>query len=212
MNLPRLTVVVNTCALGPHALEARSATKGAPYAMRRFALGNFILPAYVHDPHIAEVIVVGEWCEGDGYTYVPRASQYFSSDDAVAQRQAAFEASSGDFILFQHDDHVLHPHAARQLVTGAMDLVDVLVLPRFARALHGDVSKPNGGSATPPYVSGHAACFRREILDKVPWSAVPAIREWDQAQTMLLRGVDARIEWPRETPRVYDVEIGAIGL
>lgn len=212
MNIPALTVCLNTCALGARAAETQSVTKAAPYAARRYALGNFVLPALIHDPFIAEIIVVGEWCDGDGYTYVPCASRYFSSDDAVAQRQAAFERSRGALILFMHDDHILHPLAARQIVSGAMDNVDVMVLPRFVRSMHGDVRKPNGGDATPPYVSGHAACYRREILERVPWSAVPAIREWDQAQTMLMRGVGARLAWPSEEPKVYDIEVGAMHL
>ena len=211
MKIPSLSVVVNTCALGPRAAQTVSATQGASYAARRFALGNFILMALTHDPYIFEVIVVGEWTPGEGYTYVPCASRYFSSDDAVAQRQAAFEASRGEFILFMHDDHILHPRAAREIVTGAMDGVDVMVLPRFARGINGDIAKPNGGDATPPYLSGHAAVYRREILERVPWSAVPAIREWDQAQTMLMRGAGARLSWPKDGARVYDVELGAIG-
>ena len=211
MNIPSLSVCVNTCALGPRAADTQSATLAATYAARRYPLGNFILPTLIHDPYISEVIVVGEWCEGEGYTYVPCASRYFSSDDAVAQRQAAFEASSGEFILFQHDDHILHPRAAREIVTGAMNDIDVMVLPRFARSMNGDIAKPNGGDATPPYLSGHAAVYRRKILERVPWSAVPAIREWDQAQTMLMRGAGARLAWPKDGARVYDVEIGAIG-
>ena len=212
MNIPALSVVVNTCALGPRAAATISATQAAPYAARRFALGNFIIPALIHDPYVAEVIVVGEWTPGEGYTYVPCPSKFFSSDDAIAQRQAGFEASSGDIIVFQHDDHILHPKAAQQLVSGAMYGVDVLVLPRFVRSANGDVSKPNGGSATPPYISGHAGAYRREILTRVPWRAVPAIREWDHAQTMLMRGVGARIAWPSDAPRVYDVEVGAAHL
>ena len=212
MNIPSLSVCVNTCALGPRAVDTISTTRAAPYAARRYALGNFVLPALIHDPFIMEVIVVGEWTPGDGYTYVPCASRYFSSDDAVAQRQAAFEASRGEFVLFMHDDHILHPKAAREIVSGAMCDVDVMVLPRFARGMHGDVAKPNGGDATPPYLSGHAACYRREILERVPWKSVPAIREWDQAQTMLMRGIGARLAWPKDAPRCYDVEIGAVGL
>jgi len=212
MSIPFLSVCINTCALGPRAHETISATRAAVYAARRYALGNFILPALVHDPFIAEVIVVGEWTPGDGYTYVPCASRYFSSDDAVAQRQAAFEHSRGEFILFMHDDHILHPRTAREIVSGAMDDIDILVLPRFARTMHGDIRKPNGGDASPPYISGHAGVYRREILERVPWSAVPAIREWDQAQTMLMRGVGARVAWPSDAPKVYDVEIGAVHL
>ena len=210
--MKKLTMVVNTCALGPRAMETASATNGAVYAARRFALGNFILPAYLNDPFIAEVIVVGEWCEGEGYTYIHSPSRYFSSDDAIAQREAAAKVATGDIIVFQHDDHILHPKAARELVITEMNGADVLVLPRFVRSMLGDISKPNGGAATPPYIGGHCAAYTSHALATVPWRAVPAIREWDQAQTMLMRAAGLKISWPTNTPRVYDAELGAQAL
>ena len=210
--MKRLSVVINTCALGPRAAETASATNGAVYAARRFALGNFILPAYLNDDFISEVIVVGEWCEGEGYTYIHSPSRYFSSDDAVAQREAAAKVATGDIIVFQHDDHILHPKAAKELVTSEMDGADVLVLPRFVRSRLGDLAKPNGSSATPPYIGGHCAAYTSDAISRVPWRAVPAIREWDQAQTMLMRAAGLNIRWPTNTPRVYDCEVGAQAL
>ena len=208
----RLTVVINTCALGPRATETTSATNGAVYAARRYALGNFILPAYLEDDFISEVVVVGEWCEGDGYTYIHSPSRYFSSDDAVAQREAAAKVATGDIIVFQHDDHILHPKAAKELVMTEMNGADVLVLPRFVRSRLGDLTKPNGSGATPPYIGGHCAAYTRDAISRVPWRAVPAIREWDQAQTMLMRASGLKISWPTNTPRVYDCEVGAQAL
>ena len=208
----RLTVVINTCALGPRATETTSATNGAVYAARRYALGNFILPAYLEDDFISEVVVVGEWCEGEGYTYIHSPSRYFSSDDATAQREAAAQAATGDIIVFQHDDHILHPKAAKELVMTEMNGADVLVLPRFVRSRLGDLTKPNGSGATPPYIGGHCAAYTRDAISRVPWRAVPAIREWDQAQTMLMRASGLKISWPTNTPRVYDCEVGAQAL
>ena len=210
--MKKLSVVVNTCALGPRAAETTSATNGAVYAARRFALGNFILPAYLNDPFIAEVIVVGEWCEGEEYTYIHIPSRYYSSDDAVAQREAAAKVATGDIIVFQHDDHILHPKAARELVTTGMNGADVLVLPRFVHSRLGDLPKPNGSAATPPYIGGHCAAYTSHAITTVPWRAVPAIREWDQAQTMLMRASGLDIHWPTNTPRVYDCEVGAQAL
>ena len=210
--MKKLSVVVNTCALGPRAASTASATNGAVYAARRYALGNFILGAYCNDDFISEVIVVGEWCEGEGYTYIHSPSRYFSSDDAVAQREAAAKVATGDIIVFQHDDHILHPKAARELVTSELHGADVLVLPRFVRSMRGDLAKPNGGAATPPYIGGHCAAYTSHALATVPWRAVPAIREWDQAQTMLMRAAGLDVRWPTNTPRVYDCEVGAQSL
>lgn len=208
----RLSCVINTCALGPRAAATASATNGAVYAARRFALGNFIIPAYLEDDYISEVIVVGEWCEGEGYIYIHSSSRYFSSDDAIAQREAAAKVATGDIIVFQHDDHILHPKAAKELVTTEMDGADVLVLPRFVRSMLGDLAKPNGSAATPPYIGGHCAAYTSDAITKVPWRAIPAVREWDQAQTMLMRAAGLNIRWPTNTPRVYDCEVGAQAL
>ena len=101
-----ISLVINSCALGDQAKSVLSSGK-QPHEQRAFALRNFLLPAAIADRAITEVIVVGEWEPGDGYTYIEAPSQHFSCVDALHQRQVGFEKSRGDWIVFQHDDHFL---------------------------------------------------------------------------------------------------------
>ncbi len=59
-----ISLCINTAAAAPHAKHVMSSGK-VPYSWRAYALKHFILPAYVRDPNIDEVIVAGIWEEGD---------------------------------------------------------------------------------------------------------------------------------------------------
>jgi hypothetical protein len=99
-----ISLIINTCALQ----DRESISSGrVPHKWRQYALRNWILPQYIADPYIDEVIVVGSWEEGEGYTYLPCPSKHFNAADALEQRQMGFERSEGDVLIFQHDDHML---------------------------------------------------------------------------------------------------------
>lgn len=205
MKIFKVSMCVNTCALGARAKEVTGNHTSTPHAVRSYALGNFILPAYCADPYIAEVIVSGEWCSGDGYTYIPVPSRYFSSDDAIAQRQASFAAATGDILIFAHDDHILAPGTAREIAVNGLE-ADVVVLERKIRSSKGDLALNNGRRAG--YIGGHAVAYKREVLERLPWGCLPAIHEWDVAQTLMMRQARFSLSWPEDLV-VFDVEVGA---
>lgn len=199
-----LSVVINTCALGPRASNVTGSTTLTPHARRLHSLSEFIIPTLVHDQDIDELVITGEYEEGEGYTYVPSPSKFFSCVDALAQRQAGFEATSGDVVGFFHDDHWLAPGGAwYALHFWRYFKADVVVPERLQRRPHKALN--NGMSSG--YVGGHAAFYSREILEKAPWGAVPKEHVWDTLHTKMLLEADARI---REVPqiKVYDVEPG----
>lgn len=208
MTTPRISLVVNTCCLGPRAHEITGSCSPTPHALRAFMLGNAMLPFYVADVNIDEVIVAGEFVEGPGYTYVPCPSTFFSCIDALAQRQAGFEASSGDILIFMHDDHFLdYTFGARlRSMLPFPEGADV-VLPQRRRRTYTDHVVLNNGSDQ-GYLGGHCVVMTREACRRARWDEVEKVHEWDKAHTHLvhLAGLGAR--WTDDL-WCWDVEIGA---
>lgn len=176
--------------------------------MRIYALRNWLLPTYAADKNIAELIVVGEWEPGDGYTYIKCPSVHFSSVDALLQRQKGFEASTGDVVIHSHDDHILAPNWANCLDSRA----DILVPKRYTRLRHPFGEILNNGEPTMEdhrgYVSGHLAVYKREVLERCPWNKVPAIRTWDQQHTRQIEEAGYKI-LRSQTLKAFDVEFGS---
>ena len=201
----RLSVVINTCCLGPRAHEITGSWTFTPHALRAYSLGNFILPFYRADASIDEILVAGEFVEGEGYRYVPCPSTHFSCIDALAQRQAAFEAATGDVIVFHHDDHMIDYTFAAKLKTADMTKVDVILPERRRRTMGGHEVLNNGGKDG--YISGHCVVMTREACEKAPWNAVQHVFEWDVSHTRLiaaagLRALHTDLIW------CWDVEVG----
>jgi hypothetical protein len=180
-----------------------------PHSMRLYALRSFIIPFYLSDPHVSEVIVVGEYEDGPGYTYLNVPSKHYSSADALAQRQAGFEASTGDTIIFQHDDHILDPKWASNLDSRA----DVLIPQRWTRLRSSTPERLNNGEpecnpGVKEYISGHCAIYKRAVLEVCPWGKVPQIRTWDCQHTWQIRDAGFRVT-RSDTLKVWDVEFGS---
>lgn len=203
----KLSVVVNTCCLGPRAHQVTGSCSPTPHAVRAFALGNFVLPFLCADANIDEVIVVGEFVEGPGYTYVPSPSTYFSCVDALAQRQAGFEASSGDWIVFMHDDHALD-YSFSSMFRSMMPLPEGIevILPQRRRRTFGGHKILNNGRDD-GYVGGHCVILSRRACEAAPWSAVEKIHEWDRSHTHLIAKAGLKAAYSDDLV-VWDVEIG----
>lgn len=199
----KISVIINTCAAGPKATEVTGSNTTTPHCSRAYALANFIIPIYIHDPNIHEVIVVGEWVDGEGYSYINVPSEFFGAEDALAQRQAGFEAATGDILIFQHDDHIMHPRMTEHLMTEGMDC-DVMIPNRRKRYLNSDVPINNGRFDR--YIGGHCAVFTREAITFAPWGSIPKKFEWDALHTEMFYDSDFTLKWP-VFPCVYDVEV-----
>lgn len=193
-----ISVIVNTACLGDPT--TRNSQQIGLHATRAYALKHWIIPSYLADPHISELIVVGEFEAGDGYRYIWMPSIHKSCVDALSQRQAGFDAASGDWLVFQHDDHTLAPGWQNGLDVRA----DVLNPTRWRAG-----ARLNNGEADfnpAPYISGHCAVYKRRVLETCPWGSVPPQHTWDQAHTAQIRTADFSISWT-DAMRVRDVEI-----
>ncbi|KKL20454.1 hypothetical protein LCGC14_2455290 [marine sediment metagenome] len=207
-----ISLVINTCAGGPKAAETLSSGRQS-HMQRSFALRNFILPAALADPTFSQVIVVGEWEPGNGYIYIEVLSERFSCVDALAQRQAGFERSTGDWVVFQHDDHSMNnyvwdvTHSLLQWIH--LTEADVLVPARYTRLRNVNGEKLYNGESTsdlPGYISGHCAIYRREVLERCPWGDVKRSWTWDISHTKQIRDAGFKIEWSSALT-VWDCEM-----
>lgn len=201
-----VSVIINTCAAAPHAMDVTGSHTPTPHAMRTYALQHFIIPTYIASFHVDEVIVVGEWFPGDGYTYLESPSEFRSAVDALAQRQLAFEASSGNLLVFQHDDHFLPPETLRLLRAVAERIPSDVWIPRRYRQTSDGVAELNNGFKD-GYISGHAAMYTRDILEKAPWGNVTEVYTWDKEHTLDLQQAGASC-MQIDDMKAYDIEVG----
>ena len=202
------SVIINSAALGPKSGAVLSSV-GQPYS-KRIDLLDGMLVELPSRAGVDEVIVVGEYKDGPGYRYISAPSRAFDCTDALHQRQAGFEASSGDLLVFAHDDHkpdIGFFNVLRQRYVGD-DSWDVLVPVR--RALEqGEILTLNNGFGV--YVMGHACVMRRAMATAVPWSSVQKIFTWDVDHTARLRAAGTRIKWVEDLI-VWDLEERAPGF
>ena len=208
MSDARISLIVNTCCLGPRAHEITGSRSPTPHAFRAFMLGNAMLPFYRADVSFDEIIVVGEFVEGPGYKYVHSPSTHFSCIDALEQRQRGFEASTGDILIFTHDDHFLdYTFGARLKAMLPFPEGVEIVLPQRRRRTFEDYQILNNGRDN-GYLGGHVVLGTRRAFEIVPWGDVEKVHEWDRAMTHLVatRGVEAR--WTEDL-WAWDVELGA---
>lgn len=187
----KISVVVNTACLGAKAQSVIS-SGGIKHGERLALLRDVLLPRLINDPLVDEVIVAGEYEAGEGYTYVPAPSVAFDCTDALHQRQAGFEASTGDVIVFLHDDH-LPTEGFFEDLTGVASRTrwDVIQPARVCRRDDGLVELNNGFAEG--YVMGHAVVMRRSAVIAAPWDSVAKVFTWDVSHTELLRASGQRI-------------------
>jgi hypothetical protein len=203
-----ISVIINSAALGDRS-KAVLSSSGIPHGRRAYLLHSVILPLLRTTPEVSEIVVVGEYAAGDGYLYVPCPSVAFDCTDALAQRQAGFEASKGDVLVFQHDDHIMDLASLETLDRQYTrdDSWDVLVPRRKARS-DNEVLELNSGDGR--YVMGHACVMRRSAVERAPWGQVDKVFTWDVRHTQNLTEAGARIRWVSDLV-VWDLEERAPG-
>lgn len=203
-------IVINTCCLEPGAGERLSSGR-RPYAERAWLLRNVILPYYT-DIEDVQVVVSGSFESGEGYRYVKWPSVYRNCVDALTQRQLGLDALSDDvdWVVFQHDDHLLERRALLALPSApSVYDADVLCPSRWTRA-RGQVEQLNDGRPYAPdgHINGHCVAMRPWVARRVPWVSVPPVFTWDIEYTKLLRAGGVAIQYAPEL-RCFDMEMGA---
>lgn len=214
-----ISVVIATSALAQGA-DTQPSSAGVPYGERAWLLRSIILPAYTRyfAERFREIVVVGEWEPGEGYTYVPFPSVYRNCADALLKRQVGYDSlrKQTSWVLFQHDDHLWDP----------TNLVDprepnyVLSPSRWVR--HPMLQAQNDGflrsfaddgwrslklaSPDESYVNGHVCLMKPHIFrDGFKWTDAPPTFTWDVSVTARLRELNVPIRYAPEL-RTWDME------
>lgn len=204
--------VINTCALAPHAGTTLSSGK-QPYAERAWLMRNVILPAYTKwfPGLFDEVVVVGEYEEGEGYAYIRCPSVYRNCADALLQRQAGFDALKGNhsWVLFQHDDHLWDPAN----VIDPRTYAQVLSPSRWTRTRGGEEPLNDGFNmafdVSAGYVNGHASLMKPHAFrNGFGWTKVPPVFTWDRGVTQQLQQLEIPYCYNPQL-RVWDLERNA---
>lgn len=200
-----IAAVIGTSALADNA-PTQMSSGGVPYGQRAWLLRNLILPTYRWAGIFSEVIVVGEWEPGPGYTYVPFASVYRNCADALLKRQAGYDAlgrKDVEWVLFQHDDHLYDP-------TNHYPVADAHVLSpsRWTHARSSIGERLNDG-ADYGYINGHASLWRPECFDLgFRWDALPPVFTWDIESTR--RVGELQLDWQyAPNLKTWDAEEGS---
>jgi hypothetical protein len=201
---PEISIVINTCAgsKNPEILAKRGSfgnSSKRPYGERATKLRQ-MLERLV--PTGAEIIVVGEWETGEGYTYVEFPGPKGDPTDQIPQRHAGAQAAQGDIVVFLNDDHF--PEGLEHLPEEMADC-DVGAFYRWFRRSDGTAGPLENGWAS--YVMGHACVMTRAALEALPWSQVPTWEQCDVAHTSMLRAAGLRLKL-LEKPVVWDIEMG----
>lgn len=203
-------VVINTCALAPHAATTPNTRGQSRHAYRAYGLLNAILPHYRRILPPEYIYIIGEWTHSNDWLWIPFESPTRTPLDALVKRHIACERAfreGAEWVLVQHDDHIvwdldmLESHARCATYSA-----EVVSLARASNARDPRGEPLNNGA--PDYVSGHAALYHRSALEAAPWSKVPSVMTWDVAHTQQLRAAGMRIAFST-TPVAWDIELGA---
>lgn len=151
-------------------------------AHRQELVAEHVLPSVLRQGCFAEILVVGDYAPGRGYTYLPVPPIHGNTLDALTKRQVAADASRSDAILYLCDDHRLLNIWDTEWPAWRDAQWDVLVPARYTQRRGRLVEINNGLDARDPhapYAGGHAAIYRRRILDRCPWTAAARHPNWD---------------------------------
>ena len=199
----KLSVVIPTCALG----KTTGLSSGRqPYAFRAYLLRCFTLPLLRRLP-LHEIIVVGDFESGAGYTYVPCPSIHLDAiHSALDKREAGFRASSGEWIAYLADDHIPHGDAFL-FAYKYMARSDVVSFNRRTRMRVGAGEELNCGMGD-GYINGHGAIYRHDVLEQCPWRDVPHVFSYDISHTLQIKEAGFHIMYAPDA-YIEDCEYGA---
>lgn len=197
----KLSYVINTCAADPYVRSSRR----KHHFERGAQLEQRIIPAAIANAD--EVIVAGQWHKGSGYIYDSVAPFRRDRRDALYQRESGARLSTGDILVFGHDDHAVGEGFGltlrRNWLQPESEEWDILV-PKRTHALTG--ADMNNGSAE-SYMGGHVLVMRRWLWAAVPWTCVDT-EYWDLTLTRIWREAGATIVFTTDL-ECFDLEATA---
>ena len=184
----KVSLIINTACGDPMAQDVP--TRAALYKDRYEYLKRIVNE---FGPVCDEVIVAGKIPDGrlDGvHKYVELVGGYGDRRDALLQREMGARASTGDALIFTHDDHL--PRWTRaDFEREYADAWDILVPERR----HGITEELLNNGREDGYMGGHTLVMRRDLWIRVPWVTVVPERCWDLPMTRVWQREGATIAY-----------------
>jgi hypothetical protein len=180
----RTSLIVNTACGDPHARSHRNIHRSTSYGDRWEGLKQIVSQC-----EFDEIIVCGIIPEDDGLavdSYIHLVGGYGDRRDALLQREVGARGSTGDLLIFTHDDHM--PGFSGEDIHDVEDW-DILVPQR----VHGVTGEILNNGKEQGYMGGHTLVMHRNVWVRLPWVSVVPDRCWDLPMTQLWYDNDIRI-------------------
>lgn len=195
---------------------------------RRTLLDTKVLPSIVPQG-FDDVLVIGEYHEGEGYRYLHVPNMMKNTNDALVKRDVGTVATDADILVYLCDDHGLHWDFLTQLRAIESAPWDVVMPARYCTVAGEEIPLNMGQSPALPsvlhashailvanqvwrngveidYLAGHAGVFRRSLIQARPWTTMPHDRLWDVLATKEQLRMGARFVFAPQI-KVEDYEI-----
>lgn len=127
-----------------------------------------VLPSVLGQP-FTEVVVVGEYKDGDGYRYLPVPPVTGTTIDGLIRRDTAAVATVAEILVYLCDDHRLSAGFWDDLQMYLPEPWDLLAPSRYT--VREGLSIPLNMGRREGYIGGHGIVARRSALRILPWMA-----------------------------------------
>jgi len=208
----KTSLIINTAALDPW-VHGANPHRSSDYRRRYSLLKERVLPAAISQD-FDEIIVAGVYEDGPGYRYLPVAPRFRDRRDALVQREQGARHSSGEVLVFSHDDHALAADFNQVLKSYTGEWGEYakgwdLLMPQRIHGITGAVMN-NGFEAGPnktSYMGSHALVMKRWLWASVPWTSVDT-EYWDTTLTRMWEQAGGKLVFANDLQHV-DVEVAA---
>lgn len=199
----RISYIINTASLDPWASASSNEHRSAGYRERYRLLKEQVLPAAL-EQGFDEIIVAGSFEEGPGYHYIPVAPRCRDRRDALWQREIGARHSTGDVLVFGHDDHKVGEDFAHYIhIEPPAEPWDLLI----PRRVHGITGEDMNNGRLGDYCGGHVMVLKRWLWAQVPWTSIDG-EYWDKSLTRMWREAGAKIVFADDLTHI-DIEASA---
>ena len=170
-----------------------------------------VLPSVMGHP-FTEILVVGQYRDGNGYRYLHVPSVTGTTVDGLIKRDTAAVATEAPVIVYLCDDHRLSPTFYDELEGYLPDEWDLLAPSRYT--MREGMQIPLNMGRREGYIGGHGIIVRRSALRILPWMAGlhkgDAARIWDVTHTLDAAKRGVRVAYaPDGVLGIEDIEPGA---
>lgn len=198
----KISLILNTACMDPIVASRHNTYRSAKYVSRSDMLKETIRVSQGFN----EIIVVGNYKSNirlPKYEYIEVQPSTRTRADGLIQREVGARHSTGDILVFCHDDHRPADDFSERIrihYSYGKNRNDLLI-PKRVHNITGSVMN-NGRDDD--YMGGHTLVMTRSLWAEVPWTMTDLIF-WDVTMTRMWREAGANLVWHDELIH-YDLE------